>query len=152
MDRILRLLRGLVGMGLTFAAGLSAVFSVVVVLKWLLFGADLGYEMIETVLTGVAPAGFVMGVTFAAGLAAYGRRRSFSEISFTSFAVLGASAGIIMSCLVDGGAVLLASLGAGSGVCALGLARRAGSPHSADEAPTELPGESPSEALGSGRD
>ncbi len=84
-------------MGLIFAGAISGVFSVVVVLKWLLLGSDLWYEMIETVLTGAAPIGFGVGIVFSGGLALYGRRRTFAEMSIWPFVASGAVAGFLLS-------------------------------------------------------
>lgn len=48
--------------------------------------------MIETVLTGAAPAGFLMGVVFSAGIALYGRRRTLADVSLPKFVACGAVA------------------------------------------------------------
>jgi len=80
VSRLLKFIRGMIGMGLTFAAGVGGAFSMIVVLKWLLLGGDLGHDMIETVVTGAVPVGFLMGVAFSGGLALYGRSRMLAEM------------------------------------------------------------------------
>ena len=122
-------------MGLIFAGAISGVFSVVVLLKWLLLGSDLWYEMIETVLTGAAPMGFGVGLVFSGGLALFGRRRTLAEMSIWPFVASGAVAGFLLrlpfipfrweSVLFD--AHLLTLLGAGSAAGVFALARRDGS-------------------------
>jgi hypothetical protein len=120
-------------MGLIFAGAISGVFSLIVVFKWLFLGSDLWYEMIETVLTGAAPIGFGVGVVFSGGLALYGRRRTFAEMSFWPFVAAGAVAGFLLRIpfiqltwadfLFD--AHLLTLLGAGSAAGVFALAKRA---------------------------
>jgi hypothetical protein len=135
MNRILKFIRGTIGMGLIFAGGISGVFSVVVVLKWLLLGSDLWHEMIETVLTGTAPIGFGVGLVFSGGLALFGRHRTLAEMSIWPFVASGAAAGFLLrlpfipftweSVLFD--AHLLTLLGAGSAAGVFALVRRDGS-------------------------
>ena len=45
---------------------------------------------------GAAPGGFLMGVVFSGGLALYGRRRAFAEMSLPKFVACGALAGFLM--------------------------------------------------------
>ena len=92
--RMLKFVRGAVGMGLAFAVGLSGLFAVVSVIKWL-NGADLVHELIETVLTGAAPIGFFMGVTFSAVIAVGGRGRTLAEISLGRFLGWGTLGGML---------------------------------------------------------
>lgn len=120
-------------MGLTFAAAISGVFSLIIVGKWLLFGSDLWYEIVETVLTGAAPVGFLIGVVFSGGLALFGRSRRFAEMSIWGFVAGGAVAGFLLrfsfiqlawpDVLLDGHISTL--LGAGSAAGIFALARRA---------------------------
>ena len=49
MPRWLRVIRGMIGMGLTFSAGVGVVASMIAVLPWLVLGGDSGREMIRMV-------------------------------------------------------------------------------------------------------
>ena len=139
MPRWLRVVRGMIGMGLAFATAISALFAVFDVAKWILFGADLDlrYLMVETILTGTAPVGFLMGVVFSGGLVITGRRRLFYKLSLSHFAALGAVAGLLLylalgfygshSSVLDDivNGTFFALVGGGSATGALLLARQA---------------------------
>jgi hypothetical protein len=101
MSRILKFIRGAAGIGLAFAVGLSGLFTVISVIKWM-NGADLVYELIETVLTGAAPLGFLMGVVFSAVLAVGGRGRTLAEISLGRFVSWGTVGGLLFWTLSGG--------------------------------------------------
>ena len=63
MPRWLRVIRGLIGMGLTFAAGVGVVASMIAGLVWLLLGSGSGLEMIRLVIASSIWA-FLIGVAF----------------------------------------------------------------------------------------
>jgi len=101
MSRILKFIRGAAGMGLAFAVALSGLFTIISVIKWM-NGANLFYELIETVLTGAAPIGFLMGVAFSAVLAVGGRGRTLAEISLGRIVGWGAVGGLLFWALSGG--------------------------------------------------
>lgn len=89
----------MIGTGVSFAAVLSGIFAFAHVGRRILFGGDLElrYLWIETILTGTAPGGFLMGVGFAGLVALTSRTRSLAELSIIRFALLGAAAGFVFS-------------------------------------------------------
>ncbi len=138
MPRWLRVIRGMIGMGLTFSAGVGAVASLVAGLVWLLPGIDGGREMIRRVIASSIWA-FPIGVAFSGFLAITARGRSFDKLSLPRFAALGAGVGLLFfgimatnawqawsvsTAIVN--ATIFVLLGGGSATGALMLARRAG--------------------------
>ena len=101
LSRILRFIRGAVGLGVAFSVAVTIVFTVISVIKWL-NGADLINELIETVLTGAAPLGFLMGVAFSVVLAVGGRGQPLSDVSVGCFLKWGALGGVVFW-VVSGG-------------------------------------------------
>jgi hypothetical protein len=128
MQKLLRRIRGAIGMGLTWAAAWSAVG---LVPRWVFgFNADAPFPLIFGVL------GFVAGVTFSGLLVLTEGRRRFDQMSLPRFAGWGVMGGLLLSALF----AKAASLGWGDvlaiaptfalacAVCAFGslaLARRA---------------------------
>ena len=128
MRKLLRRIRGAIGMGLTWGA---AWFVAGLVPRWLFgFNPDVPFPLVFGVL------GFIAGVTFSSLLVLAEGRRNFDQMSLPRFAAWGAVGGLLLSALFT----RVASLGAGDvlavapafalacAVCATGslaLARRA---------------------------
>ncbi|HIF05515.1 MAG TPA: hypothetical protein EYQ64_00775 [Gemmatimonadetes bacterium] len=138
MPRWLRVIRGMIGVGLTFSAGVGVVGSMVSVLPWLLPGGFSGPEMLELVVKSSIWA-FPIGVAASGVLAMTARGLPFDKLSLPRFAALGAGGGLLLFGLLATNAwqawtvstaiangVILTLLGAGSAVGTLLLARRAG--------------------------
>ena len=137
MPRWLRLARGVLGTGITFSMVVSGVFGALGLGRWLLFGGDLDlrFLLVETILTGAAPFGFVSGVLFSGALALTARGRGLGELSLRHLGALGAGAAVFLSVVVIGvptstlqwivqGGVF-ALVGGGTAAGSLMLARRA---------------------------
>ena len=138
MPRWLRVIRGMIGMGLTFSAGVGVVASMMAVLPSLLLGGDSGREMMRMVIASSIWA-FPIGVAFSGVLALTGRGRSFDKLSLPHFAALGAAAGLLLFGVLAvnawdswsvttaiANATIFVLLGGGSATATLLLARRAG--------------------------
>ncbi len=138
MPRWLRVIRGMIGMGLTFSAGVGVVASMIAVLPWLLLGADSGREMIRLVIASSIWA-FPIGVAFSGVMAITARGRPFDKLSLPHFAALGAGAGLLLFGVLAvnawdswsvttaiANATIFVLLGGGSATATLMLARRAG--------------------------
>ncbi len=138
MPRWLRVIRGMIGMGLTFSVGVGVVASMIAVLPWLILGGDSGREMIMMVIASSIWA-FPIGVAFSGVMAITARGRPFDKLSLPHFAALGAGAGLLLfgvlavnawdswsvsTAIVN--ATIFVLLGGGSATGALMLARRAG--------------------------
>jgi hypothetical protein len=126
----------MIGMGLTFAAGVGVVALMVAVLPWLLLGGD--REMIRMVVASSIWA-FPIGVAFSGVLALTRRGGAFDKLSLPHFAALGAGAGLLLFGVLAvnawqawsistaiANATIFVFLGAGSATATLVLARRAG--------------------------
>ena len=101
MSRSLKLLREMIILGTMFAVALTGLGILIAVLKWVK-GADLVYELVETVLTGATPIGFLMGVVFFAVLLIRGRGRMPADISLRAFVGLSVLAGLLFWTLTGG--------------------------------------------------
>ena len=154
MPRWLRVIRGMIGTGLTFSVGVGAVASVFAGIGWLLPGGESGVEMIRLVVASSIWA-FPIGVAFSGLLAIGARGRSFDKLSVPVFAALGAGVGLLFfgllainawqawsveTAMVN--ATIFVLLGGGAATGTLLLARKAG--------PTLEPGDE-SPRLGEGR-
>lgn len=138
MPRWLRLIRGSVGMGLTFAAGVGLVASMIAGFVWLLSGSEKDApEMIRLVVASTIWA-FPIGMAFSGLLAITARGRSFDKLSLPRFAALGVGGGLLLYGVLAlnawnawsvtnaiGNAVIFMFLGGGSATATLMLARRA---------------------------
>jgi hypothetical protein len=129
------LTRGVIGMGLTFAAVAGVFFSALALVATLFFpGAESepGFMIIAGSVWG-----FAIGVAFSAVLAIAGRGRAFDELSLPRIAALGAGGGLLLAGLLVGVTwqewsvgdamvplIILPLLGAGSATASLLLARR----------------------------
>jgi hypothetical protein len=89
------MVRGMIGMGLTFSAGVGAVASTIAGLAWLLPGGGGGPEMIRMVVASSIWA-FPVGVAFSGLLAITARNHSFDKLSLLRFATLGAGGGLLL--------------------------------------------------------
>ena len=138
MPRWLRVIRGMIGMGLTFSAGVGVVASMIAVLPWLLLGGDSDREMIRMVIASSIWA-FPIGVAFSGVMAITARGRPFDKLSLPHFAALGAGAGLLLFGVLAvnawdswsvttaiANATIFVLLGGGSATASLVLARRAG--------------------------
>ncbi len=138
MPRWRRVIRGMIGMGLTFAAGVGVVASTIAGLVWLLPGIGGGPEMFRMVVASSIWA-FPVGVAFSGILAITARNRSFDKLSLPRFAALGAGGGLLLFRVLAANAwhawsvstalanlTIFLLLGSGSATAALVLARRAG--------------------------
>ncbi len=137
MPRWLRVIRGMIGTGLTFAAGVGIVGSMASVLPWLLPGGYSGREILELVVKSSLWA-FPIGVAFSGALAITTRGLPFDKLSLPRFAALGAGGGLLLFGLLAisawqawsvstaiANATILVLLGGGSAAATLALARRA---------------------------
>jgi len=132
VDGVLRKLRGMIGMAAFWGAGwflLGAAFW-----TWRLFG-QVPLDVILGVAGGVGIAGAIAGAGFATLLGLVEGKRSFEQLSYRRFAMLGAIGGLLVGLpfvaeIAVGGLgwflALLAGLGAGSAVGTLTVARGAG--------------------------
>ena len=138
MPRWLRVIRGMLGMGLTFSAGVGIVASTIAGLVWLLPGIEGGPEMFRVVVASAMWA-FPIGVAFSGFLAIAARSRSFDRLSLPGVAALGAGGGLLLFGVLAANAwqawtaptalvnlAIFLFLGSGSATAALVLARRAG--------------------------
>ena len=137
MMRWPRPVRGAVGTALTIAGGLGLGVASLGVLGWLSGEVD-GRTLLH--LTGqFAVVGFVVGLTFAAGIAFTARRRRVAQLSVRQVTSLGAGAGLLYFGAIAaangarvwsagaavGNLVVLVGLGAGAATALLLIARRA---------------------------
>ena len=147
MPRWLRILRGMVGTGLIFSAGVGVVASVIAGVAWLLTGMDRDPERIRVVVASAIWA-FPIGMAFAGFLALTARGRAFEKLTLPRMAALGAGGGLLLYGVLAANAwhawspaaalvnlTVFLGLGAGSATSVLLLARRA--------RPTLKPGEDP---------
>jgi len=136
VPRWMRMIRGMLGMGLTFSVGVGVIASVIAVIPWLLSGGDRG--LVRLVVASAIWA-FPIGVAFSAVMALTARGSTFEKLSLPRFAALGAGAGLLLfgvlaanawgawsarQALANAGIFLV--LGAGSATATLAIARRAG--------------------------
>ncbi len=138
MPRWLRVIRGMIGTGLTFSAGVGVIASMIAGLVWLLSGSESGLEMIWVAFASSIWA-FPIGVAFSGVMAITARRRPFDKLSLPHFAALGAGVGLLLFGVLAvnawdawsvttaiANATIFVLLGGGSATATLMLARRAG--------------------------
>ena len=138
MPRWLRVIRGMIGVGLTFSAGVGVVASTIAGLVWLLRGSEVGLEMIPLVI-GSSMWAFPIGVAFSGFVAMSARGRPFDKLSLPRFSALGAGGGLLLFGVIAANAydawsvstalanlTIFLLLGSGSATGALLLARKAG--------------------------
>jgi hypothetical protein len=143
----LRVGRGMIGTGLTFAAGVGLVVSIVGGLVWLGQGVTT-IELMRAV-GKFSVVSFLLGVAFSGILAVAARGRRFRKLSLPLVGATGAGAGLAywIFLALNGGRswstpiailnfIVLILMGAGSATAMLLIARRAGSAlDSGDELP-----------------
>jgi hypothetical protein len=104
MTKVLRRVRGAVGMGVTWALGWAVFGLLIGVTSKLLPGLpwwDAFFRVFDAPLPALAVPGFVGGVIFSAVLGVVGRRRRFDELSIPRFAAWGAVGGLLLSMVPD---------------------------------------------------
>jgi hypothetical protein len=137
MPRWLRVIRGMIGTGLTFTAAVGVVGMLFGVPVWL-FNEISGRELME-IVGRCAVVAFPVGVAFSGALALTARGRTLEKLSLPRVAALGAGAGLLYFALIGVNAAgrwsvadtlanlaILTLLGGGSATAILLLARRAG--------------------------
>lgn len=137
MPRWMRIVRGMIGTGLTFAVGVGAVVGAIGTALWLAGGPP----FVEVLRTAgkFSVVSFLLGVAFSGVLAITARGQKFSTLSLRLVAGLGAAAGLLYFLFLsaNGGRTwtlrlaftnfaLLLVMGAGSAVTMLLIARRTG--------------------------
>jgi hypothetical protein len=128
----------MIGTGLTFAAGIGSLASIVGAFVWLGHGIT-GREVLE-IAGKCSVVAFLLGVGFSGVLALTARGRQFNKLSLRLIGGLGAGAGLLywVFLALNGGRnwsaqdavanlVLLTAMGAGSAAATLMIARRASS-------------------------
>jgi hypothetical protein len=137
MRRWLSVIRGMIGTGLTFAAGVGVVGSAIAGIVWLIPGSGVGRETIRVVVAS-AFWSFLIGVAFSGMLAVTARGRAFDKLSLRRFAGLGVAGGLLLYGVLAANAyhawtvstalvnlTIFVVLGGGTATAALLLARRA---------------------------
>jgi hypothetical protein len=135
MPRWARVVRGMIGIGLTFAAGVGVLASLTGALVWLGNGIS-GRTAIE-IVAKVTVASFPLGLAFSAILAITARGRRFSKLLLGAVGGLGAGAGLLyfLFLAANGGSrwslpdaianvVSLTVMGSGAAMATLAIARR----------------------------
>ena len=127
MKRLLRRLRGVVGIGLTWAVGWGLVGGILTAALWAFRPQD--FDTGENVMMGAAlfaMAGFLCGSAFSLLFALAERRRAVNDLSVLRAAVwggIGAAALPILTTMNDSMAILFAPLGAAFAAGAVALAK-----------------------------
>ena len=156
MPRWLRFIRGMIGTGLTFAAGVGVVTSIIGGVSWLGGGVTVR-DFLEFV-GKFSFASFLLGVAFSGVLAVAARGRHFSKLSLRLVSALGAGAGLLYFgfLAMNGGRnwspraaminfAVLTVMGACSAAATLLIARRASSALDSEE--TQSLGAGPQEFI-----
>jgi hypothetical protein len=133
----MKIVRGMLGMGLTFSLGIGAIATAVAGLGWLIPGIGSGPETFRLAAASAIWA-FPIGVAFSGAMALTAGGRRFADLSVPRFAALGAGAGLLLYGLLAvnawdawsvqnaiGNAVIFIGLGSGSATATLLIARRA---------------------------
>ena len=150
MPRWLKVIRGMLGMGLTFSVGVGAIAGAAAGLAWLIPGLDVGVEVFRLAAAS-AIWDFPMGVAFSGVVALTQRTASFERLSMARFTALGAGAGLLLFVPLAvnawdawtletavGNAMIFVFLGGGSAAASLALARRAGPALESGDDPGQL--------------
>jgi hypothetical protein len=136
MPRWLRVVRGMIGTGLTFAVGVGVVGSLLGLVALLVGQASLDDLRMVGKMSVVA---FIVGVGFSGALALAARGRSFDRLSLRFMTALGAAGGFLYFLFIAaangarvwsawnaiGNLTILTLLGAGAAASMLLLARKA---------------------------
>lgn len=137
MPRWMRIARGMIGTGLTFAGGIGGLAGAAAVLGWAV--GELTVFEIGQVVGRVSVVSFILGVAFSGALALVAQRQSFKSLSVSLVATVGGVAGLLyyLFCLVMAGYrawdmalaignfVLLVTMGSCAAVATLLVARHA---------------------------
>jgi hypothetical protein len=101
MRKLLTRIRGVLGMGLLWAAAWAVGGVLIGVTSRLLPGLpwDAFFEVFDAPLPALAVPGFLGGVLFSTVLGIAGRRRRFDELSIPRFAAWGALAGLLLGAI-----------------------------------------------------
>lgn len=113
MTRWLRRLRGVIGMGITWAVGWALMGILMIPVRTFVPGQF--FQVFDAPPPALAVPGFVGGVLFAIVVGIAGKRRRFSELSLPTFTAWGALGGVLLSlvpALLVGMGVASASEGA----------------------------------------
>lgn len=136
MPRWLRVVRGVIGTGVTFAAGVGVLASAIGVAVWL---ADrISARELMQIVGKSSVVAFILGVAFAGVLAITARARRINRLSLGLVSGLGTGAGLLYWIVLafNGGRnwstrnaitnfLLLTAMGAGSAAATMMIARRA---------------------------
>ena len=138
MARWKRVLRGVIGTGLGFAAGAGLVMATLAGVFLILRRGE-GWEEMAITVAGSMVWGFLIGVVFAGVTAVVARGRALESLSLPRFGALGMAAGLLLYGLLAlnawdawsvsaavTNAVVFVVLGGGAATGSLVLARRAG--------------------------
>lgn len=137
MPRWLKVVRGMLGMGLTFSAGVGLLATTVAGLVWLIPGIGGDVEVFRLAAASAVWA-FPIGLAFSGAMALGAGGRRFADLSVPRFAALGGGAGLLLFGALAANAwsawsvetaianaVILVGLGSGSATATLLMARRA---------------------------
>ncbi len=149
MPRWLRVVRGMLGTGLTFAVGVGGAVAIVGTVAWL-FGELTVLEVLQSA-GKLSVVSFLLGVLFSGVLALTAHGSQFSKLSLRFVLALGTGAGWLYWIFLasTGGRswaprlaimnfVLLTIMGAGSAGATFLIARRAGAPMGSGGDPQSL--------------
>ena len=131
MNKWLRRVRGVLGMGLMWAIGGLGVAAVIEGADNVTPGGIPAIHVIDMWPPVLLVAGFVGGVVFGTLLGVVGARRRFEDFSLPGFTALGAATGLLLAGIVvaTGGPMLAAAVALASGTLggalSLGVARAA---------------------------
>ena len=131
MQKLLRRIRGAVGMGLIWAAGGAGIGMLIELMANVLPGGLPMASAVDMWPQTLAVVGFLGGAVFATVLGIAGGRRRFDELSLPRFAAWGAVAGLLLGVLavaMGADAVFIGITTVGSAIAAAGslaLARMA---------------------------
>ena len=95
MEKLLRRIRGAVGMGLTWAVGWALVGVLIELITEFVPGWD--GALVDMWVQTLAVSGFLGGAAFSVVLGIAGGRRRFDEMSMPRFATWGALSGLVVS-------------------------------------------------------
>jgi len=129
MNRLLRRLRGIIGIGLTWSVGWALLGAMLTLVLRALRPEDVDpgeNELIAAAVFGMA--GFLCGAAFGVVLAMAERRRALDDLSVLRAAVwgaVGAAAMPLLTGMPDGMAILFAPLGGVFAAGAVALAKQA---------------------------
>ncbi len=129
MNRLFRLIRGVIGTGLTWALGWAALWGAILLVMGgfgLLEGWDLRYTLRAELL--VAGAGFIAGSSFGVVLSVLERHKKLEDLSLWRIALWGGLGGLAFVAVLGvqhlAEVIVLTALGVGSATGSVALAKR----------------------------